>query len=118
MEELRKPFIQYVPLITQRTQPYHWVCVFLCRDMERKLYEVQRKLNHDEFIYSVNPREVGRKFNLSSITVSRVLRTFLYKSKLKENDDWYTTTSSGGVRNFKIRVTPSTIYSMKSFLGV
>jgi len=81
------------------------------------------RVNQSEVVYTINPRrlreEIEDKIKSEKLTTINICRTILalfYGTKLKEGDDFFVTTSARGRKNYHIRLTPSTITLLKSFI--
>jgi regulator of PEP synthase PpsR (kinase-PPPase family) len=75
-----------------------------------------------EVIYTINPRmlqeEIDERVKSEKVTTVNICRTILallYSCKLREDEDFYVTTTSGGRRNYHIKVNSRTLSLMKSF---
>jgi len=76
-----------------------------------------------EVIYTINPRvlqeEIEKRVRNEKLTTANVCRTILallHGSKLREEKDFYVTTTSGGRRNYHIRVNDRTLSSISKLL--
>jgi len=105
------PMINYLHLIERKKSPYYDLIHHIVTDMERNYSE--RSQRHG-IIYTVNPRrlkkELGEKIpskKLTPINISRTILALLYGSKLRKDKDYYVTTSSGGRKNYHIKVNSS-----------
>ncbi len=108
------PLINYLHLIEKKKSPYYDLVRYLISDMENKAKSGQ--LPH-EVIYTINPRRLKEEIEeqipsekLTTINISRTILALLYGSKLQRDEDYYVTTSSGGRKNYHIKVN-STILS-------
>jgi hypothetical protein len=102
-----------------RKSPYYDVIQFLLKDMEMH-YE---KRGGSEVVYAINPRtlheEIDKKVRnkkLTTVNICRTILALLYGSDLKEEEDFYVTTTSGGRRNYHIKVNPRTLNILSRFL--
>jgi len=66
---------------------------------------------HNAVIYTINPRRLKEEIEekipsdkLTTINISRTILALLYGSKLQKDEDYYITTSSGGRKNYHIKV--------------
>lgn len=107
------PIINYLHLIERKESPYYDLILYLLSDMERDLKKAN--LNHG-IIYTINPRQLVEEVHdkiphtkLTTINISRTILALLYGSKLRKNDDYYVTTSSGGRKNYHIKITQSNL---------
>ena len=114
------PLINYVELIRNRKSPYYDIVQFLLKEMEM---HHSRMGQSSEVVYTINPRvlqeEIEKKVKnekLTTVNVCRTILALLYGSKLCEEDDFYVTTTSGGRRNYHVRVNNRTLNSMSRFL--
>ena len=76
-----------------------------------------------EVVYTINPRllqeEIEKRVKnekLTTVNVCRTIVALLYGSKLEEENDFYITTTSGGRRNYHVKVNTHTLNSMSRFL--
>lgn len=110
--EIPIPIINYLHLIKNRQSPYYDIIQFLLKEMEMRYL----KEGQSEVIYAINPRalqeEIKKKIKSDKVTTVNVCRTilaFLYGSKLREEEDFYTTTTSGGRTNYHIKINQRTL---------
>ncbi len=108
------PLINYLHLIEKKESPYYDLVRYLISDMENKAKNGQLPR---EVIYTINPRRLKEEIEeqipsdkLTTINISRTILALLYGSKLQKDEDYYVTTSSGGRKNYHIKVN-STILS-------
>lgn len=113
------PLVNYIFLIKHRRFPYFDIVQHLLREMEIR-YE---RSGCSEVIYTVNPRilqeDIERKIRSEKVTTVNICRTILallYGCKLREGEDFYVTTTSGGRRNYHIRVNSKTLSLLRGFL--
>jgi len=118
-KDLPIPLANYVRLIMDRKSPYYDVIQFLLKDMEMH-YE---KRGGSEVVYAINPRtlheEIDKKVRnkkLTTVNICRTILALLYGSDLKEEEDFYVTTTSGGRRNYHIKVNPRTLNILSRFV--
>ena len=125
MSEVHKipiPIVNYLHLIERKESPYYDLILYLLSDMERSL----KKSNLNQgIIYSINPRqlknEIDEKISSSKLTpinISRTILALLYGSKLKKDEDYYVTTSSGGRRNYHIKITNANLSMLQMRLRI
>jgi hypothetical protein len=76
-----------------------------------------------DVIYTINPRVLQeeiekrvRNEKLTTVNVCRTILAFLHGSKLREEKDFYVTTTSSGRRNYHIRVNERTLSSLSKLL--
>jgi hypothetical protein len=119
-KEIPIPLINYVELIRNRKSPYYDVVHFLLKDMEMRHIKTG---GQSEVVYSINPRvlqeeieQVIKNEKLTTVNVCRTILALLYGSKLSEDKDFYVTTTSGGRRNYHVKVNEHTLNSMQRFL--
>jgi hypothetical protein len=74
-------------------------------------------------VYTINPRvlqeeieKVVKNEKLTTVNVCRTILAMLYGSRLREEKDFFVTTTSSGRRNYHIKVTNRTLSSLASFL--
>ena len=114
------PVANYVKLIRNRKPPYYDIVQFLLKDMEM---HCSRMGQVSEAVYTINPRilqeEIEKRVKnekLTTVNVCRTILALLYGSKLSEEKDFYVTTTSGGRRNYHVKVNNRTLNSMSRFL--
>jgi regulator of PEP synthase PpsR (kinase-PPPase family) len=114
------PLVNYVELIRNRKSPYYDVVYFLLKEMEM---HHSRMGQSSEVVYTINPRVLQeeiekrvRNEKLTTVNICRTILALLYGSKLSEEKDFYVTTTSGGRRNYHVRVNTHTLNSMLRFL--
>jgi hypothetical protein len=123
MSEVRQipiPIVNYFNLIRDKKSPYYDLILFLVADMEKNLK--QNKLDHG-IIYTINPRQLKDKIDeeisskkLTPINISRTILALLYGSKLEKDEDYYVTTSSGGRKNYHIKINHANLSSLQVHL--
>jgi len=114
------PIANYVDLIRNHKSPYYDVVSFLLKEMEM---HYNKGGQNSEIVYTVNPRilqeEIEKKIKnekLTTVNVCRTILALLYGSKLSEEKDFFTTTTSSGRRNYHIKVNNRTLNSLSKFL--
>lgn len=114
------PIINYLHLIERKESPYYDLILYIVSDMERNLKRAD--LNHG-IIYTINPRQLKKEINekipapkLTPINISRTILALLYGSELQKDDDYYVTTSSGGRKNYHIKITKSNLSLLRMHL--
>ena len=118
--DLPIPLVNYIYLIRNRKSPYYEIVNFLVKEMEMHYEKVGQG---SEVIYTINPRvlqeEIEKRVRNEKLTTANVCRTILallHGSKLREEKDFYVTTTSGGRRNYHIRVNDRTLSSLSKLL--
>jgi regulator of PEP synthase PpsR (kinase-PPPase family) len=113
------PLVNYVQLIRNRRSPYYDIVQFLLKEMEMHL----EKGEVSETVYTINPRilqeeieEIMKNEKLTTVNVCRTILALLYGSRLREDEDFYVTTTSSGRRNYHIKVNTRTLTSMSRLL--
>jgi regulator of PEP synthase PpsR (kinase-PPPase family) len=114
------PLVNYVELIRNRKSPYYDIVQFLLKEMEM---HHSRMGQSSEVVYTINPRvlqeeieKVVKDEKLTTVNVCRTILALLYGSKLSEQNDFYVTTTSGGRRNYHVKINNHTLSSMSRFL--
>lgn len=114
------PLINYVHLIMYRKPPYYDIVQHILKDME---IHYERSGQDSEIVYAINPRvlyeEIEKKVKsekLTTVNICRTILALLYGSELREDKDFYITTTSGGRKNYHIRVNTRTLSSMHKLL--
>jgi len=125
MDEIRTegipiPFVNYIELIRDKKSPYYDIVRFLLKDME--MHQAKHG-KESEIVYSISPRvlqeEIEKRIKNEKLTTVNVCRTILalfYGSKLEEEEDFYVSTTSGGRRNYHIKVNTRTLNAMSRFI--
>lgn len=120
VSELPGPFANYLSLIQNRKRPYHDWLRYIIADME----SYYASLEYPEgTIYTINPRQLLQKMKkkipddkLTTTNLIRVLIAALHGSKLREEEDYYITKSSGGRRNYHIKLNASVLSALQRHL--
>ncbi|MEM2946661.1 MAG: hypothetical protein QXM52_04875 [Candidatus Bathyarchaeia archaeon] len=119
--EVPIPLINYISLIKYRRSPYYDIVKHLLIEMEMHYARAGRE--GSEVIYTINPRmlqeaieERLKSEKVTTVNICRTILALLYGSRLREDRDFYVTTTSGGRKNYHIRVNPRTLNTLKSFL--
>ncbi|MDI6805995.1 MAG: hypothetical protein QMD20_04955 [Candidatus Bathyarchaeia archaeon] len=114
------PLVNYIYLIRNRKSPYYDIVSFLLKEMEMHYEKVGQG---SDVIYTINPRvlqeEIEKRVRddkLTTVNVCRTILALLYGSKLREEKDFYVTTTSSGRRNYHIKVNNRTLNSMSRLL--
>jgi len=114
------PLVSYISLIKYHKTPYYDIVRHILRDME---IHYERTGRGSEIVYAINPRmlqdEIEKKVQsekLTTVNICRTILALLYGSNLREEDDFYVTTTSRGRRNYHIKVNPRTLNSMQRFI--
>jgi len=114
------PIINYIHLIERKESPYYDLLLYIISDMERNLKKAN--LNHG-IIYTINPRQLKEEIQekipdkkLTPINISRTILALLYGSELRKGDDYYVTTSSGGRKNYHVKITKSNLSLLRVHL--
>lgn len=118
--EIPVPLVNYVRLIRDRRSPYYDIVNHLLKDMEIH-YEKMGEIS--ETVYTINPRvlqedieKVVKNEKLTSVNVCRTILALLYGSQLREEKDFYVTTTSSGRRNYHVKVNDKTLSCLATFL--
>jgi len=114
------PLVNYIHLIKYHKTPYYDIVQHILKDMEM---HYERTGRGSETVYTINPRvlqdEIEKKVESEKLTTINICRTILalfYGSELREEDDFYVTTTSRGRRNYHIKVNTHTLNLMHSFI--
>jgi regulator of PEP synthase PpsR (kinase-PPPase family) len=114
------PLVNYIYLIRNRKSPYYDIVNFLLKEMET---HYERAGQSSDVIYTINPRVLQeeiekrvRNEKLTTVNVCRTILALLHGSKLREEQDFYVTTTSSGRRNYHIRVNDRTLNSMSKLI--
>ncbi len=122
MSEVRQipiPLSNYLNLIERKKSPYYDLILYILSDMEKNY----KKGHHNSIVYSINPRRLKEEIEeeipsekLTSINISRTILALLYGSSLRKDEDYYVTTSSGGRKNYHIKVNRSILSTLQMHL--
>jgi hypothetical protein len=119
-KDIPVPLVNYVRLIRDRRSPYYDIVNHLLKDMEIH-YEKMGEIS--ETVYTINPRvlqedieKVVKNEKLTSVNVCRTILALLYGSQLREEKDFYVTTTSSGRRNYHVKVNDKTLSCLATFL--
>lgn len=114
------PLVSYISLIKYHKTPYYDIVQHILRDME---IHYKRTGRGSEIVYAINPRvlhdEIEKKVHsekLTTVNICRTILALLYGSNLREEDDFFVTTTSRGRRNYHIKVNSRTLDSMQRFI--
>jgi regulator of PEP synthase PpsR (kinase-PPPase family) len=114
------PLVNYVELIRNRKSPYYDVVYHILKDMETRYNSIGQK---SMVVYTINPRilqeEIEKKIQddrLTTVNVCRTVLALLHGSRLSEEKDYYVTTTSGGRRNYHVKVNDRTLNQMLRFV--
>lgn len=114
------PLVNYVELIRNHKSPYYDVVHHILKEMEMHYRSTGQK---SEVVYTINPRilqeEIEKKVKderLTTVNVCRSILALLYGSRLSEEKDYYVTTTSGGRRNYHVKVNNRTLNLMSGFV--
>ena len=114
------PLVNYYNLIEKKKSPYYDLILYIISDMEKSLKETNPNVG---FVYAINPRRLKEEIEetipndkLTSINIGRTVLALLYGSKLRKGKDYYTTTSSGGRKNYHIKVDNNVLSSLQMHL--
>jgi len=114
------PLVNYIELIRNRRSPYYDVVHYVLKDMEMHYKSIGQT---SEIVYTINPRilqeEIEKRIKderLTTVNVCRTILALLYGSRLSEEKDYFVTTTSGGRRNYHVKVNNRTLYLMSKFV--
>src|SRR3972149_210060 len=117
MSELSIPLSNYLYLIHKRKSPYYDLLQYVIADMERHYVALEYPV---DAIYTINPRqllkEIGEKIpsdKLTTMNIARVILAAVYGSKLRKDEDYYVTKSSGGRRNYHIKLNQNVLSALR-----
>lgn len=120
LSDIPIPLVSYISLIKYHKTPYYDIVQHILREMET---HYERTGRGSETVYAINPRvlqdEIEKKVQsekLTTVNICRTILALLYGSKLREEDDFYVTTTSRGRRNYHIKVNTRTLKSMHRFV--
>jgi len=118
--EIPIPLANYLFLIKYRKSPYYDIVKHLLAEMEMHYVKAGKG---SEVVYTINPRmlqeaieERIRSEKVTTVNICRTILALLYGGKLREERDFYITTTSGGRKNYHIKVNSRTLNTLKSFL--
>lgn len=111
------PLSNYLNLIDRKESPYYDLINYIVEDMEKNYKKGHPKHG---IIYTINPRMLKEEIEeripsekLTSINISRTVLALLYGSRLQKDEDYYVTTSSGGRKNYHIRVNHNILSALR-----
>jgi regulator of PEP synthase PpsR (kinase-PPPase family) len=114
------PLVNYIELIRNHKSPYYDVVNHILKEMEMHYRSTGQR---SDMVYTINPRmlqeEIEKKVSderLTTVNVCRSILALLYGSKLSEEKDYYVTTTSGGRRNYHVKVNARTLNLMSRFV--
>jgi hypothetical protein len=114
------PLVNYVQLIRNRRSPYYDIVNHLVKEMEIH-YEKMGEIS--ETVYTINPRilqgdieKLVKDEKLTTVNVCRTILALLYGSSLRQEKDFYVTTTSSGRRNYHVKVNTKTLSCLATFL--
>ena len=114
------PMSNYLHLIKRKRSPYYDLICYIIADMEKNYKKTHP---HNSIIYTVNPRRLREEIEdkipnkkLTTINISRTLLALFYGSKLQKGEDYYVTTSSGGRKNYHIKVNSGILSALRMHL--
>ncbi len=117
--EIPIPLRNYVDLIIRKRSPYYDIIKYLIQEME--IHFLKNEM--PEIVYTINPRVLQEELEkmiknekITRVNVCRSVLALLYGSKLREQEDFYVTTTSGGRKNYHVKVNPATLSRLKLFL--
>ena len=115
------PLINYVYLIKDRRSPYYDIVQHVLKEME--MHYKRSGKQESEIVYTINPRvlhdEIEKRVKnekLTTVNICRTILALLLGSNLRKEEDFYVTTTSGGRKNYHIRVSFYTLNSMHRLL--
>jgi hypothetical protein len=111
------PLSSYLSLIHRKESPYYDLIQHILLDMEASY---QKSGPTDGIIYTINPRQLKEEIDdkiqskkLTPINISRTILALLYGSSLQKDEDYYTTTSSGGRKNYHIKINMNNLSTLQ-----
>ena len=121
--EIPIPLINYIYLIKDKKPPYYDIARFLLKEMEFHLTDAQKD-GHSEVSYAINPRIltdeiellVQNNTKLTTTNVCRTIQALLLGSKLREGEDFFRSTRSGGGTTYHIVVNQRTLNACSRIL--
>jgi len=113
------PLINYLRLIEKKKSPYYDLICYIIADMENRL---ETPAQYGD-VYLINPRrlrdEIEEKIQSEKLTTTNISRTILalfYGSELEKDEDYYITTSSGGRKNYHVKMSTSVLSALRMHL--
>ena len=120
LNEIPIPLANYIDLIKNGKSPYYDVVKHLLKEME---IHYTRMGDRSEVVYTINPRILEKELRekiqnpkLTKVNVCRSILAFFYGSKLEEGEDFFISTTSGGRKNYHIKINEKTFPKLKNFL--
>ena len=115
------PLVNYIYLIRNRKSPYYDIVQHILREMETHYSKTGQSIS--ETVYTINPRvlqeqveQLVQSEKLTTVNVCRTVLALLYGSSLREDKDFFVTTTSGGRRNYHVKVNPHTMNMLCRFV--
>jgi hypothetical protein len=115
------PLVNYIYLIRNRKSPYYDIVQHILREMENHYSKTGQDIS--ETVYTINPRilqeqveKLVQSEKLTTVNVCRTVLALLYGSSLREERDFFVTTTSGGRRNYHVKVNPHTMNMLCRFV--
>ena len=115
------PLVNYIYLIRDRKSPYYDIVQHILREMETHYSKTGQSIS--ETVYTINPRVLQEQVEklvqsekLTTVNVCRTVLALLYGSSLREDKDFFVTTTSGGRRNYHVKVNPHTMNMLCRFV--
>jgi hypothetical protein len=115
------PLVNYIYLIRNRKSPYYDIVQHILREMETHYSKTGQTIS--ETVYTINPRvlqeqveQLVQSEKLTTVNVCRTVLALLYGSSLREDKDFFVTTTSGGRRNYHVKVNPHTMNMLCRFV--
>ncbi|MGD8545400.1 MAG: hypothetical protein PVH12_04400 [Candidatus Bathyarchaeota archaeon] len=116
INEIPVPLANYIRLIKHRYHPYYDIVRHVVNDMEK---HYKRTEHTSGIVYTINPRVLHEQIEakvksekLTTVNICRSILALIHGSELREEDDFYVTTTSHGRRNYHIKVNDRTLNSM------
>ena len=116
-QKIPVPLSSYLSLIHRKESPYYDLIRHILLDMEASY---KKSGPRDGIIYTINPRQLKEQIEdkiqskkLTPINISRTILALLYGSPLQKDEDYYTTTSSGGRKNYHIKINMNNLSNLK-----
>lgn len=120
MSDIPIPLSNYLNLIHKKKSPYYDLLRYIVADMERQYVALEYPV---DMVYTINPRRLQKEAKakiesekLTTMNVARTILAILIGSRLKKGEDYYVTTSSGGRRNYHIRLNSAVLATLRSNL--
>lgn len=119
-DEIPFPLINYIYLIINKKPPYYDIIRHIVKEMELRYQQTGKS----EIVYTINPRMLSEEIKtlvqneekLTSRNICLTLLALCHLCKLREEKDFYVTTTSSGRPNYHFKVNQKILNSFSRIL--